>query len=421
MKDKFNYLYHARKIFNFNRSITGEGVRETLRYIKKNINNNLKIKHFKSGEKYFDWRIPNEWLVKKATLKYRGKEILNFKKNNLCLVGYSVKKKKILKLSLLKKNIYFNKQRPNATPYVTSYYHKNWGFCMPYNKFKSLKEGNYEVDIDTKHFRGKMDYGEIYIKGKSKKEILITSYTCHPSLANNELSGPLVLSSLAKKLKASKYSIRLILIPETIGAIAFISKHLNHLKSNLIAGINLTCVGKKGPHTILKSISENTYADVIAKRISKKFNVRFLSFKERGSNERQFGCQNLNLPFITYCRKKFGEYPEYHTSDDNLSIIDDKTLEQSKNFIFNLVSEIQKNKIYLKSNNCEPFLSKYNLWEKIRHKTFAKENRDIFNIIAYASRNKDLKKLQSELNINKNNITEYINLLKDKKLIREFL
>lgn len=397
----FNFLQHGKNIFKYNRSLSGDGVRKTFKYFQTKINNQFKIKYFKSGQKYFDWIAPKEWKVNNAYLKYKNKIILNYKENNLSLLGYSSKKIKKMTLNELKKNIFYNKDRPNSTPYVTSYYYKNWGFCLPYNKFKKLKKGMYDVNINTEFFNGKINYAELYIKGRSKKEILITSYTCHPSLANNELSGPLVIAGLASKLKPSKYSIRLLLIPETIGAIAYISKNLAHLQKNLIAGVNLTCVGKNGPFTIIKTINENTYIDKIIYRIANRRKLRLLSFLERGSNERQFGCQKLNLPFLTFCRMKFGEYPEYHTSDDNLKIINNKTLMGSMNFIKDIINEIQKNSIYIKNNYCEPFLSKYNLWEKIRHKKFGKKTRDIFNITAYVNKDHDITELSAKLKIPK--------------------
>ena len=166
-----------------------------------------------------------------------------------------------------------------------------------------------------------MNYAEMLIKGKSKKEILICSYICHPSLANNELSGILAVSALSKILKNNKYSIRLLLIPETIGAVYYVKKKIDFLKKNLIAGFNLSCVGLDGPYTLISSIKENTYADRIVERVGSKYsNFKKINFMKRGSNERQFGCQNLDLPFVTIVRKKFGEYKEYHTSADNFKL-----------------------------------------------------------------------------------------------------
>ena len=273
MNRKFNFriMKWANDLFPICRSLTGEGNRKTLRYIKK-INKNFKIKNFKSGEKFYDWKIPLEWKIKNAYIKDKlGLKIIDFKKNNLYVLNYSTPIKKRLNFLKLKKNIFTLKKSPSLIPYATSYYKKRWGFCMEYKKFKNLRNNqNFDVLIDSKHFKGKMDYAELVIKGKSKKTILICSYICHPSLANNELSGPLVLTALSKILKPSKYTIKLLLIPETIGAIAYIKKNLNFLKQNLVAGINISCVGDKGKFSLISSLSESTYADKVSLRILKK-------------------------------------------------------------------------------------------------------------------------------------------------------
>ena len=258
------------------------------------------------------------------------------------------------------------------------------------------------------------------IKGKSKKEILICSYICHPSLANNELSGILGICLLSNIIKKNKYSIRLLLIPETIGAISYIHSKFNHLKKNLVAGFNLSCIGIEGPYNVISSISEQTYADKIVKRIGAKYsNFRKLSFLKRGSNERQFGCQNLNLPFVTITRKKFGEYPEYHTSDDNLKILNINTIIQTVNFIKKIVDEINLNKIFSKKSYCEPFLANSNLINNsgTLKNMSDKKRKDISNFLAYVDKSHDLKSLKQKLKIS--NIDQISNLLKRKKFIYE--
>ena len=172
-------------------------------------------------------------------------------------MGYSTKINRILSYKQLKKNIFYSKKNPKAIPYYTSYYKKNWGFCLSYNDFKKLKKNSkYKVVINSSHFKGHLDFTELVIKGKSSKEILIVSYICHPSMANNELSGPLIIMALSKILRPMKYTIRLVLIPETIGAIAYIKLNFSRLKKNLIAGFNLTCVGDNGPFTLISSKEE---------------------------------------------------------------------------------------------------------------------------------------------------------------------
>ncbi len=413
----------AKDLFPLCRSLTGEQNRKTLKYIK-NINNKFQLKSFKSGQHVYDWKIPKEWWIKDAYIKDSNqKKILDFKKNNLHLLNYSLPIKKKINLDNLKKNIFTNKQKPKIIPYVTSYYKKRWGFGMSYNQLKKMRKKEiYNILIDSGHFNGRMDYAEMTLKGRSKKFILICSYICHPSMANNELSGPLVVTALSKMLKKSKYTVKLLLIPETIGAIAYINKNINHLRNNLVAGFNLSCVGDKSRFSLISSLNENTYSDKIAYRVlEKNFKFKKFSFLKRGSNERQFGCQNLNLPFVTICRSRFGDYPEYHTSKDNLNLINEKNLMESSFLIKKIVDEIQQNSVYIKQTICEPFLTKYNLVNLIGGPKKSKFFEDIQNVIAFCGRDYDLKELSKKLNITKKEIKKLIYILKKKKILKEFI
>ena len=416
-----NLMKIAKEVFPLNRSLTGSGTLKTLKFFKK-INNQISIKNVKSGQKVFDWKIPNEWNVNSAYFEDEKKNrYCDFKKNNLHLLGYSVKKKVKLSYNELIKKIHFIKNKPNSIPYVTSYYKKDWGFCLSYKDFKKLnKKHKFFVNIDTKLKKGLMHYGELTIKGKSKKQILIVSYVCHPSMANNELSGPLVALKLSKILKKSKYTIKIIFIPETIGAIYYIKKNLNELKKNLIAGINLSCVGDNKNFSFISSVNENTYSDLIIKRVLENQKFKKFSFEKRGSNERQFGCQNLNLPFVTLCRSRFGDYKEYHTSLDNLNIISNKSLNGSVKIVKKFVDEIQRNQIFIKDILCEPFLFKYNLINNVSKFEKAK-NRDIKNICAFTNKNIDTKELKNKFKINDTKLKKIIKELSRKKIIKEFI
>jgi aminopeptidase-like protein len=241
-------------------------------------------------------------------------------------------------------------------------------------------------------------------------------------MANNELSGPLVLLALSKILKPSKYTVRIILIPETIGAISYINKNIKHLKNNLIAGFNLSCVGDNGPFTLISSIEENTYADKIALRVMKKRKkFKKLSFLYRGSNERQFGCQNLNLPYVTICRGRFGDYKEYHTSDDNLNFINGKNLFDSFKCILEITNEIQNNDIYIKKVICEPFLTKYNLVKTVGLGQMPnKEEINMRNIISYVGKNYDLVDISEKLKIPFKKLNLLIKKIEKKKIIEKY-
>jgi len=197
----------AEDLFPINRSLTGDGNRFTIKYIKKNVNSNFLLKKAKSGKKVLSWNIPKEWEIKKAILKDKnGNIVSDFQRNNLEVLGYSVPINKELTYQELKPHLYTSKCVPDAVPYVTSYYKKNWGFCLPYKKFLKLnKEIKYKATIESRIFNGYMNYAEMIIPGESKKEIILSSYICHPSMANNELSGILAISLLSKILKKNKW------------------------------------------------------------------------------------------------------------------------------------------------------------------------------------------------------------------------
>jgi aminopeptidase-like protein len=228
-----NIHQFAQELWPINRSITGEGVRETLKRISKHIPA-LKIKSVPSGTRAFDWTVPKEWSIKEAyIITPKGKKICDFSQNNLHILGYSIPFQGVISFDELKKNLYTLPKQPDAIPYVTSYYKERWGFCLSHNLYNTLGKGNYKVVIKSSLFKGELNYGEMFIKGKSDKEILLSSYICHPSMANNELSGPTVLTFLAKWLKEindTSYSYRIIFVPETIGSITYLSRNYKKMK-----------------------------------------------------------------------------------------------------------------------------------------------------------------------------------------------
>ena len=237
-KEIYNF---ARELWPINRSITGAGVRETLQRISKHLKN-LKIKSVPSGTKVFDWTVPKEWSVNEAYIVTpSGQKICDFSKNNLHLVGYSIPFKGNINLDELKEHLYTQPEQPNAIPYITSYYEERWGFCLSQEQFDALEKGTYKVVIDSTLFDGELNYGELSIKGKSDKEIFLSTYICHPSMANNELSGPTVVTFLAKWLQEidkHEYTYRIIFIPETIGSITYLSHNYKTMKKKILAGFN---------------------------------------------------------------------------------------------------------------------------------------------------------------------------------------
>ena len=330
------FLLAKKKLFYLNRSITGKDTKLTLDIIKKNVKN-FKIRHVKSNTKVLDWKIPDEWNVVSAyVLDKNKKKIIDFKNNNLHLVGYSQRiKKKISKKNLLKK-IYTLSSLPNAIPYKTSYYNRDWGFCISHNQKKKIIKNynlkdNFFVNIESSHNKnGKLHYGELILKGKSDIELIISTYICHPSMANNELSGPIVSMALANyfKKKSLNYTLRFIFIPETIGSIYFIKKNFTQLKNKQVFGLNLSCIGDERNYSMMYSKFEDSPIDEAIIEAYKLLNIKpkKFTFLRRGSDERQFNSPGVDIPMASVFRTKYGEYPEYHTSMDNFDIVTYKGL-----------------------------------------------------------------------------------------------
>ena len=360
----------AKKLWPLNRSLTGEGVRKTLKIINSIIKN-MKLTEVRSGTKAFDWDVPKEWRVKNAyIINPQGKKICDFKNNNLHLVGYSVPVNKKLTLQELNLNLHSLESQPNAIPYVTSYYNENWGFCLTHNERKALNNGLYHVIIDSKLFNGSLTYGEVFIKGKSKKEIFLSTYICHPSMANNELSGPVVTTHLIKWLKSKKnlrYSYRIVFIPETIGSVVYLSRNYKIMKKNTIAGFNISCVGDDRSYSYLPSRNGNTFSDIIAKHVLKWTDKDYISYSwaDRGSDERQYCSPGIDLPIASIMRTKYHEYEEYHTSLDSLGrVVTSKGLSGGYNVIKKAIKAIENNCFPLTKINGEPYLAKRDLYPK---------------------------------------------------------
>ena len=423
---KNNKIYNlCKKLWPINRSLTGEGNLETLKILKQ-IHNKLKIKNINSGKKVFDWKIPNEWNAYEAWIKNsQGKKILDFKKNNLHLVSYSKKIHKKISLEKLKKNLHFIKDQPEAIPYVTSYYKKNWGFCMSFNEIKKLKKGNYEVFINSSIKKTNLIYGEILIKGKYKKEIFLSTYICHPSMANNELSGPAVTINLAKWIsqKKRKYSYRIIFIPETIGSIGYINKNFKILKKNVIGGFNITCVGDDRNYSFLPSRNGQTLSDKVGLQTIKKYSKNFKKYTwlNRGGDERQYCSPGVDLPIATLMRSKYGTYKEYHTSLDNLKkVVTPKGLQGGYSMIKNAINTIENNKYYITTFLCEPHMSKRNLYPSIgKKKHVSKFTKTMMNVITYCDGKHSINDISYMLKIKEKHVSQILKKLLKFKLIEE--
>ncbi|MFH2058478.1 MAG: DUF4910 domain-containing protein [Pseudomonadota bacterium] len=416
----FNLL---KQLFPICRSITGEGVRKTLSILQGEIP--IKIHEIPTGTKVFDWEIPKEWNIRDAWIKdHSGNRIIDFQKNNLHIVNYSIPFEGELTLAELQKHLYSLPEQPDAIPYVTSYYNDNWGFCLKDSHRTQLRDDTYKIKVDSSLDQGHLTYADLLIKGKSDQEILFSTYICHPSLANNELSGPVLTAFIAKELIKQKnlnYSYRFVFIPETIGSIAYISQHLNHLKEYVIGGWIVTCVGLPGKFTYLKGHKEDTITERVSlktlKSSGKIFEIR--SFLDRGSDERQFCSPGVDLPIGSLMRTKYGEYPEYHTSLDNLECITEKAMEESFDVYMDCIKTFEKLKVYRPNVICEPQLGRRGLYRDISTKKML--NQDIIvlkNFLSYCDGFHETEWIADKINIPIQELKNIISILLKEKLIR---
>ncbi len=394
----YDMISWAKKLFPICRSITGAGLRETI-YFLKDINPNIKILTFNSGKKIFDWKIPDEWNIKNSYIEDEsGKKYAEFSKSNLHVVNYSVPINKWISKNELLKHIYTVKNFPDAIPYVTSYYKKKWGFCLSENEKYNLPTGKFKVFINSTLKKGKLNLAEAKLKGKVQREIFISTNICHPSMANNELSGPVLLSALIKYVrdnyKKSYYSYRFLFTPETIGSLAYLSKNYINMKKRIIAGFTLSCVGDERNYSHVASPNYNLADQALESALIGLKNVKAYSFLERGSDERQYCSPNIELPVCGFCRSKYGKYPEYHTSKDNFDVMTKKGLQGSFNVMKNIIDAFEIG-LFPKSQTLgEPQLSKRNLYNDISDE----ENRNRLNLIAYSNGKNSIFDICKKLN-----------------------
>ncbi len=408
MKKYYNIA--KNNLYPICRSLTGKGIVKTLKIIQNEFPS-LKIKKIKSGTKVFDWRIPSEWNITDAyVLDKDGLKIIDFKQHNLHIVGYSIPLKTTLTKKNFFKNLFFLKNQPTAIPYLTSYYKKGWGFCVSYNQFKKFNnkyssKDKFKIIINSSlKNNGNLNYAELILKGKSKKEILISTNICHPSMANNELSGPIVTMGLINyfsKLKLNK-TLRFVFIPETIGSIAYLSKNLNYLKNNVIGGYNLSCIGDDRQHSLMFSKYQNSASDeaiIAAYKKLKIKNYKIYSFLERGSDERQYNSPGVDLPISSIFRTKYGSYPEYHTSLDNFDLVTIKGVTGGFKVAKTAIEILLKN-IYPKNKLiCEPQMGKRGLYPTLSAGNLNKLTLSYMDFLQYSDGTNSLKKISNLIGV----------------------
>lgn len=406
----------ATDLFPICRSLTGDGVRSTLNYLQELLPA-LKIFEVPSGTRAFDWEVPREWVIRDAYIAdVDGNRLVDFKTNNLHVVGYSTSVNSVLSRAELDEHLYSLPELPHAIPYVTSYYRETWGFCLTHDQLAKLGDGPFRVLIDSEHKVGSLTYGELIIPGNTADEILLSTYVCHPSMANNELSGPVVTTALARwilGLEDRHYTYRIVMVPETIGSIVYLSLHLRHLQEHLKAGWVLTCIGDERAYSYLPSPSGATFADRVSKKVMSKLNHRFdeYSFLDRGSDERQYCSPGVDLPVVSLMRSKYGTYPEYHTSRDDLSLVTSKGLQGGLDMMKAVIDELESNPRWRSTVLGEPQMGKRGLYPTISTSTSAHEVYDMMNVLAFCDGTYDTEELASICSIAVSKVEEIVNRL----------
>lgn len=393
----------AGKLFPIGRSLTGEGVRESLRLIKEQVPE-LEILSVPSGTQVFDWTVPKEWEIREAYIEdEQGRRIVDYQENNLHVMGYSVPVDRYVRLEELLQYIKVEESQPDVIPYVTSYYSPGFAFCMSKARRDSLAPGTYHMVIDSRHFDGSLNYGEILLPGASEKEVLLSTYICHPSMANNEVSGPVLAAWLAKWLKSfqRKLSYRIVIVPETIGSIVYLSRNLPEMKEKTIAGFVLTCVGDDRAYSYLETRKGNTLTDRVMRNVLGFAHPEYktYSYLERGSDERQYNAPGVDLPVCDFCRSKYAEYPEYHTSADDMTLISPEGLEGSFEVMKQVINALEYNQYYRVTCLCEPQLGKRGLYPTESRKGIYDEVKKMTNLIAYADGTEDLIAVSTRIGV----------------------
>lgn len=416
----------ANTLFPICRSITGAGVRETLQILSDYIGSedgvSLNIHHIPSGTQVFDWTVPKEWIIRDAYIKDEThRKIVDFKAHNLHVMGYSTPVDKWVNLDELKNYIYTQPDQPDVIPYITSYYKERFGFCMSDTQKNALKPGKYHMYIDSELVDGNLTYGEILFPGKSDKEVFFSTYICHPSMANNECSGPALSAELiryVRSLKDRHYTYRFIFIPETIGSITYLSRNLEQMKKHTIAGFNLSCVGDNREYSIVESRYANTLADRLLKNILEhRGEYKTYSFLERGSDERQYNAPGVDLPVVGFSRTKFAEYPEYHTSADDMSVVSPEGFQGSYEVMTQAITTLEHNGYYRIKVLCEPQLGKRGLYPTISQKGSYNEVKAMTNFIAYADGRHDLIDISNLIHVPTGKLIEISQTLMNNDLL----
>lgn len=379
----------AKRLWPLNRSISGPGLRETLNILREHLPE-MRLIEVPSGSKVLDWIVPDEWEINSGWLEGPdGEKVVDFADNNLHVVGYSEGIEKTLTLDELQPHLHSLPDQPDAIPYVTSYYNRTWGFCLSHQQRETLEPGQYRTRIDASHYPGSITLGELIIPGREGKEILLSTYCCHPSMANNELSGPCLTTFLARWIQGMenrRYTYRIVFVPEMIGSIAYLHHHMEEMKARTIAGFNITCVGDERTWSYLPSRQGDTLSDQVALHVLRHQAGEYdeYTWLDRGSDESNYCAPGVDLPVATVMRSKYGVYPEYHTSLDDLHhLVTPDGLEQSYRLYCRMLEALEVNGYPRTRVFGEPQLGRRGLYPSISKKGSTDTVRTLLDVISY--------------------------------------
>ncbi len=363
-----------RRLWPICRSLTGPGVRETLDVLGETVP--VERHDVASGTQVFDWTVPPEWSIRDAyVLGPDGTRVVDFRRSNLHVVGYSEPVDAVLSLEQLQERLHSLPEMPDAVPYLTSYYRPTWGFCISQRDRDALAPGEYRCVIDsTLDSGGRLDYGQVHLPGASPDEVLLSTYVCHPSMANNELSGPVTQMALLSILAAApgrRLSYRGAFTTETLGTLCFIQRFGPELVEHTVAGYVVSCVGDDGPFTYVRSRQGAAAADRVFEHVLRhcvtERPVGVRDFHPVGSDERQYCSPGLNLPVGSFSRSRFEDFPEYHTSRDDLTFVSEEGLARSLHVLVRACQALEMNVHPLRTEPVgEPQLGKRGLYSSDR-------------------------------------------------------
>lgn len=385
----------AVRLFPICRSITGDGFRQSLGIIREHVPE-MQVFEVPSGTEVFDWTVPKEWNIRGGWIRRKdGETVIDFRDSNLHVLGYSVPIHQMVSREELLEHVYTQSEQPDWIPYVTSYYKERWGFCMSERQKQQLTDPEYEVCIDSTLADGSLTYGELIVPGETDEEVFFSTYLCHPSMANNELSGPCLMTALIRyvqSLPKRRYTYRFIIVPETIGSITYLSRNIKSMQQHVKAGFVLSCVGDDRTYSMVSTKYEDTLADRVLENVLHFHYPDYIrySFMKRASDERQYGSAGVGLPVCAFCRSKYHEYPEYHTSADDLSLISPAGLQGSYDVMVKVINALEYNRHYQMTCPCEPQLGKRGLYPTISQKGTYAAFRAMQHFTAYADGRNDL-------------------------------